>query len=151
MKQLVIFIFLGIILLIGYRQSGMSSFFRNLLLILAAKDIPYKRILHTCRIAISSTFFISICLFVLGVSNSGVIRRGYAALGYEHPNVAAQVMTTIGLLWLAEIGTKVTIKHYIKIELLSIIIFFLTGSRTAVILLACIPFVIEITKHLMKK
>lgn len=150
-KELIIIALLAAMLLIGYLQSGMAVFFRGLLLIVAAKGIPYKRIVHICRIAMCSSFVLALLMFFVGISNSGVARRGYYALGYIHPNIAAQVMFIICLLWLAEIGSHASIKHYILCEIYGLAIFLTTGSRTPSILIMIAPIMIEIIKQLMIK
>ena len=100
-NQLLIFAFISLILLIGYLKSGMAGFFRGFLLLIASKNIDYIKIIKSIRISMILSLLISLILYGLGISNAGVQRRGYVAFGFEHPNVFAQVVMLILLLWYA--------------------------------------------------
>ena len=150
-KQLFTFSIIGGILLIGYIQSGQAAYLRGFLLILATKNFPFKKIIFTCRMAISSVFVLSLMLWVLGISDSGIGRRGKIALGYVHPNIAAQVLMIIMLLWLVEKGKEIKYKHYLFFECVAIGAFLITGTKTSIIVMAMAPFVIEVTKRILIK
>lgn len=151
LKQLMLFAILGVLLLIGYVESEQAAYFRGLLLILAVKDIPFKRLLRVCRIGITSTFVFTIILWVLRISDSGVSRRGNLAFGYVHPNIAAQVIMIILLLWLAEKGEKANIREYAVFEIAAVVVILLTGTKTAVIIIALAPLFMEICKKNLHK
>lgn len=148
-RQLVVFFIIGVLLLIGYVKSANAVYFRSFLLILAAKDFSYKSILKTCRYAITSVFLLSIILWFFGISDSGIGRRGRIALGYVHPNIVAQVIMIIALLWVAEKSEKLNSKNYFILECIAIGVYIITGSKNATIILAITPVFIEIIKKII--
>lgn len=76
------------------------------LLIIASKNIPYRKILNVCRKALTFVLGLGIFLFLIGISNSGISRRGASGLGFGHPNVTAQLIMIIILLWTSEKAGK---------------------------------------------
>lgn len=151
-KQLMLIAVLAMILLAGYIHNGMSSYFRSLLLILASKDVLFPKIVHTIRSTLVFSLALSVLLFLAGVSDSGVTRRGYIALGYEHPNVLAEVIFIIFMLWLAEYASVIKKnKMYAVIFAMAASIFVLTGSRTPSVLLILFPILSGIVKFGLKK
>ena len=78
---------------------------------------------------------------MIGISNSGLSRRGVSGLGFGHPNVTAQLLMIIILLWVSEKAGKLKPIHYIGIELSGLITFLLTDSKTSTIVIFSIPFV----------
>lgn len=62
---------------------------------------------------------------MIGISNSGISRRGASGLGFGHPNVTAQLIMIIILLWTSEKAGKLKPIHYIGIELGGLITFYL--------------------------
>ena len=150
-KQFIMFVILAIILLFGYLKSGQAAFFRGLLLIFAFRNFPYKSILHCCRLAVSSVFFMSIVLWALGISDAGILRRGKIAVGYVHPNIAAQVIMIICMLYVAEKDEELKWYNYVIIEMIAIITFIITGSKNATIVLMVMPFVIQGIKMYLNK
>lgn len=147
LNQLIMIMIAGILLLIGYIESGQAAYFKGLLLIVAAKNIPYKKIIQTCKTATISTFCFTLLLWIMGISDSGIGRRGKIAIGYIHPNIAAQIVTIIVLLYLSEGNTKK--KNYIWVEIIALLTFAITGSKTAVIVMVLAPFMIELFKHVL--
>ena len=141
-KKLLIFGVIGVLLLVGYMKSGQAAYLRAFLLIIAAKDIPFKRIVRTCRYAITSTFVFTVLLWIGRISDAGVARRGNISFGYVHPNIVAQVVMIILLLYLAEKGTKIKTADFILVEIIAVAVIFLTGSKTAVIVIAIAPIII---------
>lgn len=148
-KQLLLFAFLGILLLLGYIKSNQAAYFRGFLLILASKDIPFDRILKTSRYAITSMFAFTVLLWTVGLSDSGIGRRNGIALGYSHPNIAAQILMIILFLWLIEKGERITRRDYVVFEGAALITYILTKSNTSIIVMACAPLVIEIVKRIV--
>lgn len=145
-KQLLAFTAVGALLLYGYMKSGQAAYFRAFLLIIAAKDIPFKKIVRTCRYAITSTLVFIVLLWIFRISDSGVGRRGKFSFGYVHPNIVAQVVMIIMLLYLAEKGEKIKITDYIIFETVAVATLLFTGSKAAVIVIAMAPILISFFK-----
>lgn len=150
LKKLLLFCIIGGLLLIGYINSRQAAFFRGFLLIIAMDNTPYKKILRTCRIATMSIIILSILLWIIGISDSGTGRRGAIAIGFEHPNIAAQMIMLACLLWASEVGKNIKYRDYFNIEVVAALIYFITGSRTSTIVVALLPFLFEFNKYILK-
>lgn len=151
LKELMVFLVVGILLLIGYIVSGQAAYFKGFLLIIASKNIPYRKILNVCRKALTFVLGLGVFLFVIGISNSGLSRRGVSGLGFGHPNVTAQLLMIIILLWVSEKAGKLKPIHYIGIELSGLITFLLTDSKTSTIVIFSIPFVMVFSEKIMSR
>lgn len=151
LKELMVFLVVGILLLIGYIVSGQAAYFKGFLLIIASKNIPYRKILNVCRKALTFVLGLGVFLFVIGISNSGLSRRGVSGLGFGHPNVTAQLLMIIILLWVSEKAGKLKPIHYIGIELSGLITFLLTDSKTSTIVIFSIPFVMVFSEKIMSQ
>ena len=150
-KRLLLIAGFALLFLIGYLKSGQAAYFRGVLLIVAAAKFPYKRIIRICKDATLGMFVLTVVLWILGISDSGIGRRGKVALGYVHPNIAAQIVVILVLLYCAEKGSEIRRKDYILIELAAAIIYLITDSKTAVMVLVIAPIVIEITKFFVRR
>ena len=151
LKELMTFLVVGILLLIGYVVSGQAAYFKGFLLIIASKNIPYRKILNVCRKALTFVLGLGIFIFLIGISNSGISRRGASGLGFGHPNVTAQLIMIIILLWTSEKAGKLKPIHYIGIELGGLITFLLTDSKTSTIVILLIPLVIVFSEKIMSR
>lgn len=151
LKELMTFLAIGILLLIGYIVSGQAAYFKGFLLIIASKNIPYRKILNVCRKALTFVLGLGFFLFVIGISNSGLLRRGVSGLGFGHPNITAQLIMIIILLWVSEKAGKLKPIHYIGIELSGLITFLLTDSKTSTIVIFLIPLVMVFSEKIMSR
>ena len=151
LKELMTFLVVGILLLIGYIDSGQAAYFKGFLLIIASKNIPYRKILNVCRKALTFVLGLGFFLFVIGISNSGLSRRGVSGLGFGHPNVTAQLIMIIILLLVSEKAGKLKPIHYIGIELSGLITFLLTDSKTSTIVIFLIPLVMVFSEKIMSR
>ena len=102
-----LFCIIGGLLLIGYISSGQASYFKGFLLIIAASNVPYKRILSICRKTTLVIIALSILLWIMGISDTGVGRRDAISIGFTHPNVAAQMIMLVCLLWTSEVAENI--------------------------------------------
>lgn len=78
LREFLITLVIGSLLLIGYLKSHMSGFLEGFLLLLASKDIDINKIFKTIRYSISISIILASILYALGISNSGIARRGYS-------------------------------------------------------------------------
>lgn len=138
------------ILLVGYLVSGQAAFFRGFLLIIAAKKVPFERIIRICRAGYIIVLGMGVFLWLLGVSDAGVGRRGSIAFGFVHPNIISQIVMLICLLWAAEKGICFSLRQYVYIELFAFIILLATDSKSATLIIAALPFALEIAKSSCK-
>lgn len=151
LKELMTFLVVGILLLIGYVVSGQAAYFKGFLLIIASKNIPYRKILNVCRKALTFVLGLGIFLFLIGISDAGISRRGASGLGFGHPNVTAQLIMIIILLFASEKAGKLKLIHYIGIELGGLITFLLTDSKTSTIVILLIPLVMVFSEKIMSR
>ena len=151
LKELMTFLVVGILLLIGYVVSGQAAYFKGFLLIIASKNIPYRKILNVCRKALTFVLGLGIFLFLIGISNAEILRRGASGLGFGHPNVTAQLIMIIILLWASEKAGKLKLIHYIGIELGGLITFLLTDSKTSTIVILLKPLVMVFSEKIMSR
>lgn len=150
-RQLLIFAIIGVLLLYGYIKSGQAAYFRAFLLIIATKNISFKKIVRICRYAITSTFLFTVLLWICRISDGGIGRRGKLSFGYGHPNITAQTVMIIMLLYLAERGNNAKTKDYILFETIAVAVMLLTGSKTAMIIIALTPITISFFKWYLAK
>lgn len=149
-KELFLFSIVGALLLLGYLVSGQAAYFRGFLLVIASKNVPYRKILNVCRKALTIVFGIGVVLYLAGISDAGISRRGASGLGFGHPNVVAQLMMIILLLWASEKAGMMKAIHYIGIELGGLLTLLLTGSRTSTIVICLIPLIMCYSEKVMR-
>lgn len=150
LKELLLFLTVGVLLLLGYLISGQAAYFRGFLLIIASKDVPYRKLLSVCRKALMTVFGIGVLLFLAGISDAGISRRGASGLGFGHPNVTAQLIMIIFLLWASEKAGTMKAIHYVGIELGGLLTLLLTGSRTSTIVICLIPLIMCYSEKVMR-
>ena len=78
-----------ILLIAGYFVTREAVFIRDLLLLVAAKDISFNKILKSLRYSLSLVMLIAVLSVLFGFADMAVQRRGGLALGFSHPNQAA--------------------------------------------------------------
>lgn len=142
-KEFFVFSIIGIILLIGYINSRMSAFFTGFMFLLAARNVDINKILKIIRNAILCTIILAVFLYIIGVSNAGIARRGFGGFGFVHPNVTGRMMMLYVLLWISEHYYYKLIKLNTILVISELFIYILTGSRTVLltmtILVICLP------------
>ncbi|MEB3518020.1 hypothetical protein [Bifidobacterium breve] len=149
-SQLVIFVIAIAILGIGYYESDNGAFVSAFLLICASKDFYFESIIKVCGSAVAFVFCISISLYVLNISNPGDFRRNGLSLGYVHPNIAAQVIFILLMIYLACKHNNLLVKDYVVIIIVFLFVYTITGSRTTAILILLCPIVIPVNKFFVK-
>ena len=127
-------------------NQGKQLFFKSLLLVLAAKNESYKKIMKYCRISTIVVICIAILTWPLVFSESNVFRRNGLALGFGHPNVTAQFMMVSIFLWIAEKGENLKRKDFLLVEAYGLIVYAITRSRTTAILIMALPVVVVIIR-----
>ena len=147
-KQMALFAIIGILLLYGAYCSNESVYLRGFLLIIAGRNVKFNSICKAIRKALTASVIISVILFVTGISNAGLQRRGYYGYGYVHPNIFAQILMLIIVLWMLERRDSLRRNNYLFILLYGAGIIFLTGSKTSAIIVFCVPVLLWFVKRL---
>lgn len=143
-KQLIVIATLVLILGIGFLKTRNTIFLRGLLVIVAAKGVPYEKIVNTMFITIMSVFILTVLMYSFGLSNATGFRRNGVALGYIHPNQTAQVTMILSLLWLMKKNKSVSTKQVVLLYTINILITIITGSRTPFLILLIMPILLYI-------
>lgn len=152
-KMTILFAVMSFLVFVGgYLTTRNAVFVRNLLLVLAAKDISFNSILKYLRWALSLVVLIALLTVAFGMGNMEVQRRGGVALGFVHPNQAALLLTMLLFLWIAEKRNHFTPDDFIVASLAVLMIYAITKSRTSFVLgiLAMIVQVIATFKPTVK-
>lgn len=151
-KELLIECIVVLILLVGYIQSGYAVLLRGALLIVAAKGIDFIKICRTLRYGFTSGFYMSIGLYVLGVSRVEDVRRGYSSLGFSYPNVCSGVLLIICILWIIERARrKVGLTECVLCWIIALFDFFVVNSRMATIIIFVLPVFVILFQRLHRK
>lgn len=126
---------------LSYYFSGYSILFKVALLICAAKDIDFNKLIKF-DIKIKTIFVmivIGLCLF--GVIPDYIFNRGTDevlrhSLGFIHPNILAGLIMTLCFEWVYLRFYKMKIYDYLLVITLFGAIYFITDSRTSTIAVA---------------
>lgn len=151
LKELRSFFAVGVLLLIGYIVSRQAAYFRGFLLVIAVKNIPYRKILTVCRKALTIILGMGFFLYLLGISDAGIQRRGASGWGFGHPNITAQLIMLIMLLWASEKSNKFKTIHYLYIEFIGLLTYIMTGSKTSTIVICLIPFITRFSEKIVSR
>ena len=146
--------FIGVMLvLLGYNYycSGQAAFLKGFLVLIACKNLEYKKIIKSVKYGLIAVLALSIILYVTGVSYKVSPKDWTLTLGFGHPNVAAQVIMLCFLLHATEKFTNQSPTRYSLYIIGGIITFLLTRSKTSSTIIIIIPFVINFTKYLFEK
>lgn len=126
---------------LSYYYSGYSLLFKGTLLICAAKDIDFNKLIKfDIKIkAVLVAIVIGLCLF--GITNDyTMVREGEEVLrhsvGFIHPNILAGIIMTICFEWMYLRFYKAKIYDYLLIIGLFSVIYVITDSRTSLIAVA---------------
>ena len=113
--------------------SGLAEFLKATLIILAFKNCELKRLAKSFTRISVSIILITFVLYVLGISDAGVMRRGFLAYGFKGGNALGQVCF---FLTIQAIISGYTLRRDIKVALLitNIVCFILSNGRACAIL-----------------
>lgn len=123
-----------VLFVIGFLTTRDAVYIRDLLLIVAAKDIPFNCIVKSIRYSLTIVVVVALLSVVFGCVDVEVYRRGGYALGFAHPNQAALTLTIILLLWLAERHDSLKASDLLLACCATFVTYYLTRSRTALLL-----------------
>lgn len=152
-KVLVISALLGALLFIGYVKSGMAVFFRSLLLILAARNIKYEKIIKTMLCSISAGIIISLVLYIAGLAPDSVSKwhfEGYG-FGFGGGNGIGELLCVINMMICYLKIRKGYKLNYLFEILLALIIYIVTTSKTATVIFAATPFAMVLFINIFRK
>lgn len=147
-KEFFLFSLIGSILLYGYLSVGYAVWFRAILMIFILKNVNFRKVCKSLFYATLIPLLTGILLYLLRISDSGVIRRGAAAWGFSSPNTFAMLIVTVWMLWLCS-KSYISTKDYISTLILTFFGYLLHGSRSFVVVMCLLPFLDWTVKKLM--
>lgn len=149
-KELLIILLVGIILLLEFYFNKSTSWIRYFLLILASRKVKFNDILRTLLASFLFILVIGFSLYVFGISNAGIGRRGATSLGFIQPNILSMIIITIIFLILCL--QKSLDKNSLLLILVGIIFTSIfTKTQTAVLVLIGLPFIYLWVKRSVNK
>lgn len=135
-----------VVIFIGMEQSNSTSWLRYFLLIIAARDISYKKIMRTLASVYMCVFALSCILYMFGISDSGIARRAAISLGFSHPNGASLMLIVIIFLFLCS-KNSITYQRVLIVYGMAALIGTVLKTRVAVVCLLISPILYVIIKH----
>ncbi len=140
-KFIISIIVLVIILLYGYLKSGMSLYFRSLLLIVAARNVDYNQIVRCMQLAIIIGVVISSTLYFVGLAPDWTSKFHYEGMGFGFGggNGIGQLLcicVMMGCYIKYSEGKRISIGAVIIIVIIN---YYVTTSRTAMLITAGTP------------
>ena len=149
-KELILIALMGMVLLFIYYWSGFAALFKGFLIIVAAKRKSYHGILSSIGIAFAMVLALSMLLYLVGVSDGGVYRRGYSSFGLIAANMWGTLVFVTCLCWLL-CRKRTTRQVFLVPWAVALVIHFLVNNRSAEVLLILYPFIYLLINKIVKK
>ncbi|WP_416326821.1 hypothetical protein [[Eubacterium] hominis] len=134
-KEIIIGISLLIVFMITYIKSGFAEPLKGTIIVFGMKNINYKDLIKTMYYVLIVSIIVTLLMYILGISDAGVQRRGSIALGYIQVNAIGFVLMFLTFLSLLK-SDNVTNKNKFWLLLINIFGYIIADSRTGFIL-AC--------------
>ena len=114
---------------------------------MAAKGRNFDHIVSIIFNAYICAIFVTVLLYLLGISNSGIQRRGYSAIGFGSANVVGGYILICYLIWLYKARNH--IKILIVTAVIALFVYFVINNRSVVFLTLLAPLCLQCFKHLV--
>ena len=137
-------------LFVNFIISGYAALLKSFLLIVAAKDIRFDNINKYFKNALLIGMGVVITLYIFGISDAGISRRGKIAFGFGHPNVFSYILQTICFCYLCRFKNKLKPIHYYVFLFIGILDLLLVGSRNSGILIIITPIMTNLIAKIAK-
>ena len=147
-KQLMIIALGGVLLCIVYIQSGYAAPLKMLIVIMASRKRRFDDIASIIFYSYVSAILLTIVLYLLGISDSGVQRRGYSALGFISANVIGGYILVCYLIWMYK--KKNRKKTWMITVTLALLVYFIINNRSVVFLILITPLCLRYFKYLVQ-
>lgn len=136
LTQLVMYVVMGIILYVSYKNCGTRLVCQGFVMALSARQIPWKTLIR--RLTILMAGFLAVCLLLY---QTGILTKfeyfkngkPQMILGYNHPNVLGCIVMVFGLMWIASRIENLRVWDYLVVAGLTAFCWFGPMSRTAAI------------------
>lgn len=150
LKQFWLIGIVGLIFIIEFYCNHSTNWLRYYLLFLASRKVKFVDIVRTLLISFVSILVLGVTLYFIGISNSGVGRRGAIACGFVQPNILSMVVITIVFLIVTLQGS---IKKSSIVLIITTIVFIgiVSKTQTAIIVLLLLPCIYSWVKRGVNK
>lgn len=138
-RELMLTAGIGFIFLMGYFATGYAELLKAMMIIVALRNVNYKELFDAMYRILAVSIALTVLLYLLGLSDSGVQRRGANALGYAQANSVGYVLMVLTLLTIVK-KDKVNPWNKILLALLNLAGFIIADSRTG-FYLACVALI----------
>ena len=88
----------GCIFLLGFASTGYAELLKALMIIVALKNFDYHKLFDVMYRILTFSIVFTVVLYLLGISDAGVQRRGASSLGYSQANAVGYVLMALTLL-----------------------------------------------------
>ena len=135
-RYLMLIFCVGCIFLLGFASTGYAELLKALMIIVALKNVDYHKLFDVMYRILMFSIVFTVVLYLLGVSDAGVQRRGAGSLGYSQANAVGYVLMALTLLIIVR-KDKVSSWNKVILALINLGGFIIADSRTGFVL-ACV-------------
>ena len=135
-RYLMLIFCVSCIFLLGFASTGYAELLKALMIIVALKNVDYHKLFDVMYRILMFSIVLTVVLYLLGVSDAGVQRRGASSLGYSQANAVGYVLMTLTLLTIVR-KDKIFSWNKILLVLANLLGFIIADSRSG-FYLACI-------------
>lgn len=151
-KILIISIFIGALLFIGYLKSGMAVYFRSLLLILASRRIKMESVFITIRNIVIIGIVISACIYFVQVLFGMVplLQPDGCSLGFVSKNSIGELFCLVGMIsFYLNFSRKGRVNYVIVFAVSSFLLLFVK-SKTAAFIFLFSPIIMSLSIRVLR-
>lgn len=148
-KEFFVIVMISILGLIVRFHTGYSWVLFMVLILAASKEVSFNKM---CKVIFYGLVIGIICIlimYVLGISNAGIKRRGYLGYGFSHPNNFSGVIMIMCYIY-AYLNRKSKRAVSLWLILAAILNYFILGNRSVTVLLIAYPILLRIMQYLYK-
>lgn len=135
-KQLTCIILVCISFLITYLVTSFAELLKSALLVVAMKNVDFKKILLVMRNVLIASIFLTIIMYFTGISDAGIQRRGAISLGYVQANTLGFVLMLLTFLTLAH-QERISRSTQFVLVMINVLGFLISDGRSSVLLSIC--------------
>lgn len=134
-RDIVLMFVVGLIFLTGYVVTGYAELLKAMMIIVALKNVDYHELFDVMYRILGSSIVLTVLLYLLGLSDAGIQRRGANALGYAQANSVGYVLMVLTLLTIVK-KDKISLRDKMLLAVLNFLGFIISDCRTG-FFLAC--------------
>ena len=129
-RELLLIIGTCIIFFMNFCMTGYAELLKGTLLVVALRKTDHRELFKCMYYVLVISIAFTVLLYLLGLSDAGIQRRGATALGYTQANSVGFVLMMMTFLAIAK-KSQITQRQTLVLFLLNVIGFILSNSRTS--------------------